>query len=99
VQNAVSLFKVPALSPAHSVREMSLEHLKERYALSMQDVNARVVQACSPLRPPLVWLGHSSSSGYGRHHTQESPCICFARHSAVIVAAGHCEKHNISIHI
>ena len=36
VQNAVSLFKVPALSPAHSVREMSLEHLKERYALSVQ---------------------------------------------------------------
>ncbi len=36
VQNVVCLFKVPALSPTHLVREMSLEQLKQQYALPVQ---------------------------------------------------------------
>ena len=36
VQNAVCLFKVPALSPANSVSQMCLEQLKQRHALPVQ---------------------------------------------------------------
>ncbi len=36
VQNTVCLFKVPALRPANSVRQMSSEQLKQRHALPVQ---------------------------------------------------------------
>ena len=36
VQNAVCLFKVPAFSPAYTVRQMRLEHLNQRHALPVQ---------------------------------------------------------------
>ncbi len=69
-----------------------------------KDVYARVIHQCKQLCKPLCCLGHSSSLGYGWHHSQESPSICPARHSEVVAAGGQaggwpCKEQSIRIYM